>query len=224
MLNAHNRQFGMRSAVLVPMNVYGPDDNCDPQTTHVIPALIRKCEEARLRGDQEIVCWGTGKATREFLSVDNAAEGIVRAAEVLEVLTPINLGGGEKTAITGLVRMIADTCGFTGSIRWGDTKPDGQPRRALDTSRARQALGWHAKTSFSDALRAPVEWGRARLHRTAKPSDQPCYLRVLRSLSRVIAQSLLGRNNDGHIRLLVRKKMPPRLPLARKITFCSFRM
>jgi len=162
MLDAYHRQYGMRSAVLVPVNLYGPGDNFDPETSHVIPALIRKCEEARLRGDQEIVCWGTGKATREFIYVDDAAEGIVRAAEVLEVPTPINLGGGEEIAIAGLVRTIADACGFTGSIRWDATKPDGQPRRALDTSLARQALGWHAKTSFSDGLRATVEWWRTR--------------------------------------------------------------
>jgi GDP-L-fucose synthase len=162
MLDAYHRQYGMNSAVLVPVNLYGPGDNFDPETSHVSPALIRKCEEARLRGNQEIVCWGTGRATREFLYVDDAAEGIVRAAEVLDVPTPVNLGGGEEIAIAGLVRTIADACGFTGSIRWDATKPDGQPRRALDTSRARQALDWHATTSFSYGLRATVEWWQAR--------------------------------------------------------------
>jgi GDP-L-fucose synthase len=153
MLDAYYRQYGMKSAVLVPVNLYGPGDNFDPETSHVIPALIRKCEEARIRGDKEIVCWGTGKATREFLYVEDAAEGIIRAAERIEEPTPINLGGGEEIAIADLVKLIADTCGFTGAIRWDATKPDGQPRRALDTSRARDLIGWKALTNFTEGIR-----------------------------------------------------------------------
>lgn len=138
------------------VNLYGPGDNFDPETSHVIPALIRKCEEARIRGDKEIVCWGTGKATREFLYVDDAAEGIIRAAERIEEPTPINLGGGEEIAIADLVKLIADTYGFTGAIRWDATKPDGQPRRALDTSKARNLLNWKANTDFIEGIQVTV--------------------------------------------------------------------
>ena len=156
MLDAYYRQYGMKSAVLLPVNLYGPGDNFDPETSHVIPALIRKCEEARVRGDNEIVCWGTGKATREFLYVDDAADGIIRAAERIEEPTPINLGGGEEIAIADLVKIIADTCGYTGKIYWDASKPDGQPRRALDTARAAQVLQWRASTSFFEGLRNTI--------------------------------------------------------------------
>ena len=160
MLDAYYRQYGLKSAVLVPVNLYGPGDNFDPETSHVIPALIRKCEEARIRGDKEIVCWGTGKATREFLYVDDAAEGIIRAAERIEEPTPINLGGGEEIAIADLVKLIADTCGFTGAIRWDATKPDGQPRRAIDTSKSRMLLDWEPPTAFTHGLPLTVAWHR----------------------------------------------------------------
>lgn len=160
MLDGYHRQYGMTSAVAVPVNLYGPGDNFDPQSSHVIPALIRKCEEARLAGDAEVVCWGTGSATREFLYVDDAAEGIVRAAEVMEEPVPINLGGGREIAIRDLVGMIASACGFEGDIRWDTSKPDGQPRRSLDISRARRLLDWEPQMDFDRGLAATVAWWR----------------------------------------------------------------
>ena len=160
MLDGYLRQYGLASSVVVPVNLYGPRDNFDPLSSHVIPALIRKCEEARLAGDREIVCWGTGSATREFLYVDDAAEGIVRATEVMSEPVPINLGGGQEIAIRDLVQKIAAACDFTGGIRWDDTKPDGQPRRGLDISRARSLLGWEPKMDFDRGLAATVDWWR----------------------------------------------------------------
>jgi GDP-L-fucose synthase len=157
MLDGYHRQYGMKSAVLVPVNLYGPGDNFDPETSHVIPALIRKCQEAKDRGDPEIICWGTGKATREFLYVDDAAEGIIRATERIEEPTPINLGGGEEIAIADLVKIIAETCGYTGKIRWDTSKPDGQPRRALDTSRARDLLEWKPEANFIAGIGTTVD-------------------------------------------------------------------
>ncbi|MGB8854603.1 MAG: GDP-L-fucose synthase [Pirellulales bacterium] len=161
MLDGYRRQYGLASAVALPVNLYGPGDNFDPASSHVIPALIRKCEEARLAGANEVVCWGTGSATREFLYVDDAAEGIVRAAEVMEEPVPINLGGGAEIAIRNLVVKIAAACGFTGRIVWDASKPDGQPRRGLDISRARSLLGWEPRQTFDAGLAATVAWWRA---------------------------------------------------------------
>jgi len=160
MLDGYRREYGLNSAVVVPVNLYGPGDNFDPRSSHVIPALIRKCEEARLAGRGAISCWGTGAATREFLYVDDAAEGIVRAAEVMEEPVPVNLGGGEEIAIRDLVGRIARACDFTGGIEWDASKPDGQPRRGLDISRARQLLGWSPRQDFDDGLAATVAWWR----------------------------------------------------------------
>jgi GDP-L-fucose synthase len=160
MLDGYRREYGLKSAVVVPVNLYGPGDNFDPRSSHVIPALIRKCEEARLAGRGAISCWGTGAATREFLYVDDAAEGIVRAAEVMEEPVPINLGGGEEIAVRDLVGRIARACDFTGRIEWDPSKPDGQPRRGLDISRARQLLAWSPRQDFDDGLAATVAWGR----------------------------------------------------------------
>ncbi|MFM8377765.1 MAG: GDP-L-fucose synthase family protein [Planctomycetia bacterium] len=160
MLDGYRRQYGLASAVVVPVNLYGPGDNFDPASSHVIPALIRKCEEARLSGASEVVCWGTGSATREFLYVDDAAEGIVRAAETMDEPVPINLGGGVEIAIRDLVTKIAAACGFTGRVVWDSSKPDGQPRRALDISRARTLLGWEPKQTFDAGLAATVAWWR----------------------------------------------------------------
>jgi GDP-L-fucose synthase len=161
MLDGYRREFGLDSAVVVPVNLYGPNDNFDPASSHVIPALIRKCEEARLAGAAEVVCWGTGGATREFLHVDDAAEGVVRAAEVMTEPVPINLGGGREIAIRDLVTKIAAACGYTGRIEWDSTKPDGQPRRALDITRARERLGWEPRQDFDAGLAATVAWWRA---------------------------------------------------------------
>ena len=160
MLDAYRRQYGLHSAVVVPVNLYGPGDNFDPRSSHVIPALIRKCEEARLAGDSRVECWGTGAATREFLYVDDAAEGIVRAAEVMDEPVPINLGGGREIAIRDLVSRVAVACGFTGSIEWDASKPDGQPRRGLDISRARKLLGWEPTQDFDAGLARTVAWWR----------------------------------------------------------------
>ena len=162
MLDAYRRQYGLAGAVVVPVNLYGPADNFDPATSHVIPALIRKCEEARVAGAEKVTCWGTGSATREFLFVDDAAEGVIRAAEVMDEPVPINLGGGREIAIRDLVREIADACGFAGRVEWDTTKPDGQPRRSLDISRARTLLGWEPKIDFKTGLAATVEWWRAQ--------------------------------------------------------------
>jgi GDP-L-fucose synthase len=163
MLDGYRREYGLAGAVVVPVNLYGPGDNFDPATSHVIPALIRKCEEARVAGADEIVCWGTGAATREFLHVDDAAEGVVRAAEVMTEPVPINLGGGREIAIRELVTTIAAACGFEGRITWDASKPDGQPRRGLDISRARTLLGWEPQRSFSAGLAETVAWWRSQV-------------------------------------------------------------
>lgn len=160
MLDGYHREFGLASAVVVPVNLFGPGDNFDPASSHVIPALIRKCEEARLADSPEVVCWGSGVATREFLHVDDAAEGVVRAAEVMEEPLPINLGGGQEIAIRDLVAKVARACNYAGRIAWDTAKPDGQPRRALDISRARDLLGWQPRQDFDGGLAATVAWWR----------------------------------------------------------------
>ena len=161
MLDGYRSEYGLASAVVVPVNLYGPGDNFNPASSHVIPALIRKCEEARLASAPEVVCWGTGAATREFLYVDDAAEGIVRAAEVMDEPVPINLGGGIEIAIRDLVEMIAVACDYSGRIAWDTSKPDGQPRRGLDISRAKSLLGWSPTQDFETGLKTTVEWWRA---------------------------------------------------------------
>ncbi len=158
MLAAYGRQYAMRGAYVLPVNLYGPGDNFDPESSHVVPALIRKCVEAKQRAAPRIVCWGTGSATREFLYVDDAATGIVRAAEVMDVPTPINLGAGSEISIRDLVALIVNATGFQGAIEWDTTKPDGQPRRSLDTSRAATLLGWKAKVGLEEGLRRTVAW------------------------------------------------------------------
>ena len=161
MLDAYYRQYELKSAVVVPVNLYGPGDNFDKQSSHVIPALIRKCEEARVAGRDSIQCWGTGKATREFLFVEDAAEAIVRAAEVIDEPSPINLGGGREIAIGELVREIALACDFRGEIQWDASKPDGQPRRGIDISRARSLLKWAPQKDFTEGLAETVQWWRS---------------------------------------------------------------
>lgn len=162
MLDGYRREYGLASAVVVPVNLYGPGDNFDPSSSHVIPALIRKCEEARRADAAEVVCWGTGAATREFLYVDDAAEGVVRAAETMEEPVPINLGGGAEIAIRDLVGRIAEACDYRGRITWDTSKPDGQPRRGLDISRARELLGWSPRQDFDTGLAATVAWWRSQ--------------------------------------------------------------
>jgi len=160
MLDAYRLQYAMRSSYLLPVNLYGPGDNFNPNSSHVIPALIRKCCEAIDTQADHILCWGTGSASREFLYVEDAAAGIVRAAEVMDEPTPINLGAGIEITIKSLIELIVELTGFTGEIRWDPTKPDGQPRRCLDTSRAKKLLGWEAQMDFREGLKRTIAWWR----------------------------------------------------------------
>jgi len=154
----YRQQYGFDSVVLFPVNLYGPRDNFDPHTSHVIPALIRKCVEARDRGDRQIVVWGTGKATREFLHARDCAAGLCDATERYDKSEAVNLGAGFEIAIKDLVPLLARLCRFQGEVVWDHTKPDGQPRRMLDTSKALAEFGWKAATPFEEGLRETVEW------------------------------------------------------------------
>ena len=158
---AYRQQYGFNSIVLFPVNLYGPHDNFDLQTSHVIPALIRKCVEARDTGASEIVLWGDGTPTREFLYVEDAAEGILLAAEQYDDSRPLNLGTGEEISINGLATMIATEVGYTGRIAWDKTKPNGQPRRCLDVSRIKQTIGFQAKHTLRDGLKKTIAWFHA---------------------------------------------------------------
>jgi GDP-L-fucose synthase len=155
---AYRAQYGFNVIHLIPVNLYGPGDNFDPASSHVIPALIKKCVDAGESGADHIDVWGTGSASREFLYVDDAAEGIVLAAERYDGDEPVNVGVGHEITIRDLVAEIVRLTGFAGEVRWDTSKPDGQPRRALDTSRARERFGFVAKTSFDDGLRRTIEW------------------------------------------------------------------
>jgi GDP-L-fucose synthase len=157
---AYRQQYGFAVIHLLPVNLYGSGDNFDPESSHVIPALIRKCLEAIERGDREIVCWGDGTPTREFLYVEDAAEAIVLAAERYDDAEPVNLGSGMEISIRDLTALVARLTGFDGAIRWDTTKPNGQPRRCLDTSRAERAFGFRARTDFETGLRRTIEWYR----------------------------------------------------------------
>jgi GDP-L-fucose synthase len=161
MLDAYRRQYGLASSYLLPVNLYGPRDNFDLASSHVIPALIRKCDTARRDAASSVSCWGTGSASREFLYVDDAAEGIVRAAEVMDEPVPINLGTGHEITIRDLVELVARLTGFRGTIEWDASKPDGQPRRCLDTARAAELLGWKAEVGFEEGLRRTIDWFRS---------------------------------------------------------------
>lgn len=158
MLDAYQKEYGLCSAVLVPTNLYGPGDNFDPFSSHVIPSLIRKMTDAKDRGDASVTCWGTGKASREFLYIDDAAEAIVAATALVDTPTPINLGTGKEIAIRDLVTMIAKMCKFSGSIEWDATKPDGQLRRCVDISQAMQRLNWSPRTSLEEGLLNTIRW------------------------------------------------------------------
>jgi GDP-L-fucose synthase len=163
---AYRQEFGFDAVNVMLVNLYGPGDNFDPETSHVIPALIRKCVDAAERGDGSVEVWGSGKATREFLYVEDAAEAIVRAFERLTDSEPVNVGAGSEISIRDLAMQIAELCGFRGKLVWDPTKPDGQPRRCLDTSRARDLLGWSARTPFREGLSRTIAWYTA--HRTAE--------------------------------------------------------
>ncbi len=157
---AYRQQYGLNVIHLIPVNLYGPGDNFDPASSHVIPALIKKCVDAVTSGADHIDVWGTGSASREFLYVEDAAEGIVLATERYDSEEPVNLGVGREITIRELVELIARLTQFTGEIRWDATKPDGQPRRALDTSRARARFGFEAETTFENGLGATIDWYR----------------------------------------------------------------
>jgi GDP-L-fucose synthase len=160
---AYRAQYGLNAIYLLPVNLYGPGDNFDPETSHVIPALIKKCVDAVQAGASAIQVWGTGKPTREFLYVDDAAEGIVLAAERYDGAAPVNLGAGFEISIRDLAHLIAKETGFRGDIEWDPTRPDGQPRRALDVSRAAELFGFRARTEFTDGLRRTIDWYGERL-------------------------------------------------------------
>lgn len=155
---AYRREYGFNAIFLLLVNLYGPGDNFDPETSHVIPALIRKCVEARDEGTRHIVVWGSGKASREFLYVEDAAEGIALATERYNKAEPVNLGAGFEVTIKDLVSLIARLTDFKGHIEWDATKPDGQPRRCLDTSRAEREFGFEARTPFKEGLKKTILW------------------------------------------------------------------
>ena len=155
---AYQEQYGFNTIYLLPVNLYGPGDNFEPASSHVIPAIIRKCIEAKERGQAEIVLWGDGSPTREFLYVEDCAEAIVLAAERYNAPEPVNIGAGFEISIKDLVGIIADLTGFKGKIVWDTSKPGGQPRRQLDTSRAEKEFGWRATTSFEEGLSRTIGW------------------------------------------------------------------
>jgi len=155
---SYRQQYGYNSIYLMPVNLYGPRDNFNLETSHVIPALIRKAIEATERGDQEILAWGDGSPTREFLYVEDAAEGIITAAENYNGSEPVNLGSGQEISIKNLVEMVVKLTNFEGQIVWQTDKPNGQPRRALDVSRAKEYFGWSAQVPFEEGMRRTIEW------------------------------------------------------------------
>ena len=155
---AFRQQYGFNSIFLMPVNLYGPGDNFNPNTSHVIPALIKKCIDAMKNNEKEIVVWGTGKATREFLYVEDAAEGILLATEKYDKSGPVNLGAGFEIHIKKLVELIVKLTGFNGKITWDSSKPDGQPRRCLDTTKAEKEFEFKAKTNFEEGLEKTIDW------------------------------------------------------------------
>ena len=157
---AYRTQYGLNAIHLLPVNLYGPHDNFDPASSHVIPALIRKFLEAKESGSSEVVCWGPGNATREFLYVEDCARAIVAATEHYDSHEPVNIGAGFEISIRDLAELVAELTGFTGSIAFDRTKPDGQPRRSLDVSRARKTFGFAATTDFRAGLRRTIDWYR----------------------------------------------------------------
>jgi GDP-L-fucose synthase len=155
---AYRQQYGFNAIFLLPVNLYGPGDNFDPRSSHVIPALIKKCVDAVKQGDEEIVVWGTGKATREFFYVEDAAEAIALATERYDKPEPVNIGAGFEISIRELVGLIVELTGFQGRLVWDASKPDGQPRRMLDTTRAFQEFGFRARTDFREGLAKTIAW------------------------------------------------------------------
>jgi GDP-L-fucose synthase len=160
MLQAYREQYGLNGVYLMPVNLYGPGDEFDPEASHVIPALIRKCEEARVAGAPSVDCWGTGSPSREFLFVDDCARAVVLAAERYDDPEPVNVGSGQEITIRELTAKVAALTGFEGELTWDPSKPDGQPRRRLDTSRARELFGFEATVALDDGLRETIAWFR----------------------------------------------------------------
>jgi len=165
---SYRQQYGFNSIFLIPVNLYGPRDNFDLESSHVIPALIRKCIEAQERGQRSIEVWGDGSPTREFLFADDAAEGILLGTERFNLSDPVNLGSGEEISVRNLAGVIARLTGFGGDFVWDPSRPNGQPRRSLDTSKAEALFGFKAATRLEDGLRETIEWYRQ--HRAAGPS------------------------------------------------------
>jgi GDP-L-fucose synthase len=157
-LQAYREQYGFNGIFVLPVNLYGPGDNFNPASSHVIPALVKKCVDARQSGANEIVVWGDGSATREFIYVDDAAEGIVLATERYDGAAPVNIGAGFEISIRDLVKLIVKLTGFTGEVVWDTSKPNGQPRRMLDTTRAKEKFGFVAKMGFEEGLKRTIEW------------------------------------------------------------------
>lgn len=155
---AYRQQYGFNSIFLLPVNLYGPRDNFDLESSHVIPALIRKCVEAKEKGQERIQAWGTGKVTREFIYVEDAAEAIVLATEKYNGAEPVNVGTGEEISIHALASMIANQTGFTGEIVWDSNKPDGQPRRCLDVAKSKALFGFEASTTLKEGLQKTIDW------------------------------------------------------------------
>lgn len=155
---AYRRQYGFNAIFVLPVNLYGPEDNFDPKSSHVIPALIKKCVDAKLANEGTVIVWGTGKPTREFLYVDDAAEGIVLAAERYNKSEPVNIGAGFEISVRELVELIVELTGYTGKIVWDASQPDGQPRRMLDTGRAFCEFGFRAQTGFREGLQKTIDW------------------------------------------------------------------
>jgi GDP-L-fucose synthase len=158
----YREQYGFNAIYLLPVNLYGPRDNFDLQTSHVIPALIRKCIEAKARGEKQVVLWGDGSPTREFLYVEDAAEGITLAAARYNSSEPVNLGSGNEISIKELAQLVARLTGFEGELIWDTSKPNGQPRRALDVTRAEKYFGFRAQMPFEEGLRRTIEWYKGR--------------------------------------------------------------
>jgi GDP-L-fucose synthase len=162
MADAYRRQYGLRSICLLPVNLYGPHDNFDLETSHVIPAMIRKFLEAKVRGEREVVLWGDGSPTREFLYVDDCAEALVLAAERYDDSAPVNIGASFEISMRELAERIASLTGFDGNLRWDTSRPNGQPRRMLDTTRARERFGFEAKTTLDEGLARTIAWYKSQ--------------------------------------------------------------
>ncbi len=158
---AYRQQYNFNSIFLMPVNLYGPGDNFDPKSSHVIPALIKKCFDAMKKREKEIVVWGTGNASREFLYVEDCAEAIVLATQKYNISDPVNIGAGFEIKIRDLIKLIVKLTGYQGKIKWDKTKPDGQPRRMLDTSKAKKEFGFKAKTDFQNGLARTIQWYKA---------------------------------------------------------------